>query len=79
MKDRVKAGIIGILGYAGEELLRLLAGHARAEVAYAADKAGAGAGGRKIGDIYPALEGGRGCFTLHAAPCVLHKEHHDPL
>jgi len=58
MKDRIKAGIIGMLGYAGEELLRILSGHGRADVVYAADKAGAGAGDRKVGDIYPALEGG---------------------
>jgi len=50
--DRVRAAVFGASGYSGAELLRLLAGHPRAEVA--AVTAG-GRAGQRLGDVYPHL------------------------
>src|SRR5438105_10713951 len=50
--DSVRAAVFGASGYSGAELLRLLAGHPRAEVA--AVTAG-GRAGQRLGDVYPHL------------------------
>lgn len=50
----VKAGIIGVNGYAGGELLRLLAGHPRVEITAAASRSQAG---RRLEEIFPSLQG----------------------
>ena len=38
MSKKIKAGIVGATGYAGEELIRLLLGHPRVEITYIAAK-----------------------------------------
>lgn len=50
----VRAGIIGGAGYTGGELLRLLAAHPRADVAWATSR---GRAGWPIGSIHPNLRG----------------------
>lgn len=48
----LEVGVLGASGYAGAELLRLLAGHPDLDVAYAS---AASAAGQRIGDVHPAL------------------------
>ena len=50
----IKAGVAGATGYAGAELIRLLAGHPGAEIAIATSRQHAGA---RFSDVYPALKG----------------------
>jgi N-acetyl-gamma-glutamyl-phosphate reductase len=50
----VKAGIIGVNGYAGGELLRLLAGHPQVEVVAAASRSQAG---QRLAAVFPSLRG----------------------
>ncbi|HHU81452.1 MAG TPA: N-acetyl-gamma-glutamyl-phosphate reductase [Firmicutes bacterium] len=50
----VKAGIIGVNGYAGGELLRLLAGHPEVEVVAAASRSQAGL---RLAEVFPSLRG----------------------
>jgi N-acetyl-gamma-glutamyl-phosphate reductase len=50
----IKAGIVGVTGYTGVELLRLLQQHPVATVTYAATESYAG---QKIADIFPHLTG----------------------
>jgi N-acetyl-gamma-glutamyl-phosphate reductase len=52
MGENVRVAVYGASGYSGAELLRLLAGHPRAEVALAT--AGERAG-QRVGDVYPHL------------------------
>ncbi len=52
-RERPRVGLLGGRGYAGEELLRLLARHPRFRLAYAASASLAGA---KITQVYPDLE-----------------------
>lgn len=49
---KIKAGLIGISGYTGMELTRLLANHPAIELTVACSRAEAG---RKLGDFYPFL------------------------
>jgi N-acetyl-gamma-glutamyl-phosphate reductase len=52
LRPRVRVGVIGASGYSGAELLRLLSGHPRVELAIAtADRSA----GRLITDVYPQL------------------------
>ena len=46
----MKASIIGASGYAGEELLRLLHGHPKAEIAYLTSESRTG---EQISKLYP--------------------------
>src|SRR5579883_1302143 len=48
----LSVGVLGASGYAGAELMRLLAGHPGMHVAYAT---GDSAAGEEIGTLYPAL------------------------
>lgn len=50
----MKASIIGASGYAGEELLRLLHGHPKAEIAYLTSESRTG---EQISKLYPHLKG----------------------
>lgn len=50
----IKTAVFGASGYAGGELLRILAGHPFAEVVWAAAERNAG---RKVSDIFPGLRG----------------------
>ena len=50
----IKAAVLGATGYAGAELVRLLAGHPDAEIAYLASHSYAG---RRFSDIYPGMRG----------------------
>lgn len=50
---KIRAGLVGITGYAGMELTRLLAGHPFMELAMACSRAEAG---RRLGAYYPFLE-----------------------
>lgn len=50
----VKAGIIGVNGYTGGELVRLLAGHPRVEIVAASSRSQAG---RRLAEIFPSLRG----------------------
>lgn len=50
----IKAGIIGATGYAGAELVRLLANHSKVEIEFVTSKSFTG---QKISQVYPALAG----------------------
>src|SRR5262245_24817319 len=50
MADRVRVAVLGASGYAGGELVRLLAGHPQAQVAFVGGKDSAG---RSLGEIHP--------------------------
>ncbi len=50
----VRAGLIGISGYAGMELARILASHPSMELTMACSR---GEAGKKLGDFYPFLRG----------------------
>jgi N-acetyl-gamma-glutamyl-phosphate reductase len=54
MADRLRVGIVGVSGYTGTELVRLVFGHPRLELAavFARDNAG-----RRLGEVLPAVEG----------------------
>jgi len=49
-----RVGVVGVSGYGGGEILRLLARHPGVEVAYAAGESSAG---RRVGEFYPGLSG----------------------
>jgi len=51
----VKVSVVGATGYAGAELMRLLAAHKQVSIVHAASKSYAG---RKLSDIYPSFSGG---------------------
>ena len=48
-----KAGLVGVTGYAGMELARLLASHPSMRLAMACSRAEAG---KRLGEYYPFLE-----------------------
>lgn len=50
----IRASVIGATGYAGEELVRLLASHPQVEIAHLASRSGEG---QQIEDLYPSLRG----------------------
>ena len=50
----MKIGIIGVSGFGGSELLRLVLGHPTLELAYAAGESTAG---KRVGQLFPVLEG----------------------
>jgi len=50
----IKAGLVGITGYAGMELARLLAGHPQMRLVMACSRAESG---KRLGQFYPFLEG----------------------
>ena len=54
MKTNIRAGILGITGYAGIELFRLLLGHPHVEITYGGTSSNAG---KPIADLYPHLKG----------------------
>jgi N-acetyl-gamma-glutamyl-phosphate reductase len=53
MNDKVNVGIVGISGYSGRELLRLLLDHPRAEVVYASANTTEG----PVSDVWPEFKG----------------------
>lgn len=53
MNERVKVGIIGVTGYAGEELLRILLKHPEVRITYLSAKLGSYP--KKISEIFPTL------------------------
>ncbi len=62
MQRTFRAGLIGVTGYTGMELARLLAGHPFFTLSFAASRSEAG---KRLGDHYPFLEG------LPGADCVI--------
>lgn len=52
-KELIKVGIVGVSGYSGRELLRLLLGHPNAKVVYVSAKTSTG----PVTDIWPELKG----------------------
>ena len=54
MNAPLKIGIVGISGYGGRELLRLVIGHPRFRLAYAAGESSAG---QRLGQLFPSLAG----------------------
>lgn len=50
----IRAGLVGVTGYTGMELARLLAGHPHIRLTAATSRAEAG---KRLGEIYPFLEG----------------------
>ena len=50
----IKTSVIGATGYAGVELVRLLAGHPDVEIAYLSSQSHEG---EEISDLYPSLKG----------------------
>ena len=53
MPDMIRAGLVGITGYTGMELARLLATHPCMRLNMACSRAEAG---RRLGEFYPFLE-----------------------
>ena len=53
MPDMIRAGLVGITGYTGMELARLLANHPCMRLNMACSRAEAG---RRLGEFYPFLE-----------------------
>jgi N-acetyl-gamma-glutamyl-phosphate reductase len=51
---KIKVGIIGVLGYAGEELLKILARHPYVEISYLGDKLEKNV---KAGELFPKMAG----------------------
>lgn len=51
--DKIKVGIVGVSGYSGRELLRLLLGHPGAEVVYVSAKSSSG----PVAEIWPEFAG----------------------
>ena len=60
--SKIRVGVIGGTGYTGVELLRLLAGHPNAEVAFISSRSEAG---RSVEEIFPNL---RGHFNICFSP-----------
>lgn len=54
MKSLIRAGLVGVTGYTGVELLRLLSGHPRMVLTQATSRSEAG---KKIEDVHPAFRG----------------------
>lgn len=54
MPDPLRVGILGVGGYTGAELVRLLHGHPKLALAYAAAKERSG---RRLADVLPSMEG----------------------
>ena len=52
--NKIKAGIAGVTGYSGEELLKILVGHSHAEISYVSAKEDRQ---RKIQELFPYLKG----------------------
>lgn len=50
----IRAGLVGVTGYTGMELARLLAAHPAMRLVAATSRAEAG---RRLGELYPFLEG----------------------
>lgn len=65
MKQNVRAGLIGVTGYTGMELARLLAGHPRMKLAFAASRSEAGT---RLGTLYPFMERLPGAHLRISAP-----------
>ncbi len=62
---KIKVGLIGVTGYTGMELVRLLTQHPHMQLVMAASRAEAG---KKLGDHYPFLQGLPGSEVLISAP-----------
>lgn len=54
MHDVIRVGLVGVTGYTGMELARLLTGHPVMRLVAATSRAEAG---KRLGDIYPFLNG----------------------
>lgn len=65
MQDMIRVGLIGVTGYTGMELTRLLAGHPRMRLALASSRAEAG---KRLGEFYPFLERLPGADVIITAP-----------
>lgn len=52
--ERIRVGLVGVTGYTGMELARLLAGHPSMRLVMACSRAEAG---RRLGEFYPFMEG----------------------
>ena len=52
--DKIRVGLVGITGYTGMELARLLASHPHMELTMGCSRSEAG---RRLGEFYPFLEG----------------------
>ncbi len=64
-KDKIKIGLIGVTGYTGMELSRLLSQHPYMELVLAASRSEAG---KKLGEHYPFLDGLAGSDVLISKP-----------
>src|SRR5947209_6096653 len=58
-----RVGVVGVSGYGGGEILRLLARHPAVEVVYVAGESSAG---QRLGSRYPGLSGGISDLTIAA-------------
>lgn len=61
----IKAGLIGLTGYTGMELARILAGHPHMQLVYASSRTEAG---KRIGTLYPFLNNLPGASVCIAPP-----------
>lgn len=65
MSQYIKAGLIGVTGYTGMELTRLLATHPNMQLVLASSRSEAG---KRLGEHYPFLEGLPGADVIISAP-----------
>lgn len=63
--EQVRVGILGVSGYTGAELVRLVAGHPRLELAWVSAKQSAGA---RLGEVLPSVRGIAGLAELVIEP-----------
>lgn len=61
--DQRPVGVVGVSGYGGGEILRLLARHPGVRVQFAAGDSSAG---RRVGEFYPGLSGPIASQTIHS-------------
>lgn len=61
----IKAGLIGLTGYTGMELARILAGHPHMQLVYASSRSEAG---KRVGTLYPFLNNLPGASVCIAPP-----------
>ena len=61
----IRAGLIGVTGYTGMELTRLLAGHPQMRLTLASSRAEAG---KRLGTLYPFMEHLPGADVIISMP-----------
>ena len=68
-QEMIRVGLVGVTGYTGMELARLLTGHQNMKLTAATSRTEAG---KRLGDLYPFLNGLPVQFLHLRRPCQLH-------